>query len=218
MGSTSRNLFWLKALLHFIALSPIAYMVLKVLSDNAGGDPVQYIIHFTGIGALNTLAATLLISPLAKRFKLGVLMQTRRLVGLYVFVYASLHVLAFFSLDLLFAWSLFFEEVVKRPYILVGATAYILLAALAFTSFKVVRRTMGKRWQQLHNGIYLVAILVPVHFYWSVKSEIIEPSLYLVFFSFLLWLRVSKIKNIKQTLFKYFNISLSNKKTKGKQS
>ncbi|GIU14281.1 protein-methionine-sulfoxide reductase heme-binding subunit MsrQ [Shewanella sp. MBTL60-007] len=216
MGSTSRNLFWLKALFHFIALSPIAYLVLKVLSDNAGGDPVQYIIHFTGIGALNTLAATLLISPLAKRFKWGVLMQTRRLVGLYVFAYASLHVLAFFSLDLLFAWSLFFEEVVKRPYILVGATAYILLAALALTSFKVVRRTMGKRWQQLHNGIYFIAILVPVHFYWSVKSEIIEPSLYLVFFSFLLWLRVSKIKSIKHTLFKGGNISLGNKKTESK--
>ncbi|GIU26654.1 protein-methionine-sulfoxide reductase heme-binding subunit MsrQ [Shewanella schlegeliana] len=217
MGSTSRNLFWLKALFHFIALSPIVYLALKVMSNNAGGDPVQYIIHFTGIGALNTLAATLLISPLAKRYKLGILMKTRRLVGLYVFAYASLHVLAFFSLDLLFAWSLFFEEVVKRPYIIVGATAYILLAALALTSFSAIRRKMGKRWQQLHNGIYVIAILVPVHFYWSVKSEVIEPSLYLLFFSILLGLRINKIKSVKQTLFKYLNVSMWNKNTKSKQ-
>ncbi|ABV87732.1 protein-methionine-sulfoxide reductase heme-binding subunit MsrQ [Shewanella pealeana] len=208
MGSTSRHLFWLKASFHLIGLSPIVYLVLKVLSDNAGGDPVQYIIHFTGTGALNALAATLLISPLAKKFKLGLLLQTRRLVGLYVFTYASLHVLAFFSLDLLFAWSLFFEEVVKRPYILVGATAYILLFALAITSFNAVRRKMGKRWQRLHNFIYLIAVLVPVHFYWSVKSEIIEPSLYLLFFSMVLGVRLKKIRSWKRIFSKYFSIPL----------
>ncbi|GIU15996.1 MULTISPECIES: protein-methionine-sulfoxide reductase heme-binding subunit MsrQ [unclassified Shewanella] len=205
MSSTSRRLFWLKALFHLIGLIPIVYLVLKVLSDNAGGDPVQYIIHFTGTGALNALAATLLISPIAKKFKLGILLQTRRLVGLYVFSYASLHVFAFFSLDLLFAWSLFFEEVLKRPYILVGATAYILLSALAITSFKSVRRTMGKRWQRLHNSIYLIAVLVPVHFYWSVKSEIIEPSLYLIFFTALLGIRLNKIKSWTPTVLKYFS-------------
>ena len=210
MRSTSRGVFWLKALFHIIGLSPIVYLVLKVLSDSAGGDPVQYIIHFTGTGALNALAATLLISPLAKTFKLGLLLQTRRLVGLYVFAYASLHVLAFFSLDLLFAWSLFLEEVLKRPYILVGATAYILLLALAITSFKSIRRKMGKGWQRLHNFIYLIALLVPVHFYWSVKSEIIEPSLYLLFFTVLLIIRLNKIKKLKPTLLRYLS-ALSSK-------
>lgn len=208
MGSTSRHLFWLKGIFHLIGLCPIVYLVLKVLSDNAGGDPVQYIIHFTGTGALNALAATLLISPLAKKFKLGLLLQTRRLVGLYVFTYASLHVLAFFSLDLLFAWSLFFEEVLKRPYILVGATAYILLFALAITSFNTIRKKMGKRWQRLHNFIYLIAVLVPVHFYWSVKSEIIEPSLYLLFFSVLLGVRLKKVRSWKRIFSKYFSIPL----------
>lgn len=210
---TGRSLFWLKTLFHFIALSPIVYLLLKVVSDYAGGDPVQYIIHFTGTGALNTLAATLLITPIAKRYKLGVLMQTRRLVGLYVFAYASLHVLAFFSLDLLFAWSLFFDEVLKRPYILVGAVAYIILTALAITSFNAVRRKMGKRWQQLHNGIYVIAVLVPVHFYWSVKSEIIEPSLYLLFFIVLLGIRIKNIKSIKPALLNLFNLSIGKGKT-----
>lgn len=201
---TSKSLFWLKCLMHTIGLLPIVYLVLLVLSDKAGGDPVQYIIHFTGIGALNALVATLLISPLAKKLKQGLLLQTRRLVGLYVFAYASLHILAFFSLDLLFAWSLFFEEVVKRPYILVGASAYILLSALAVTSFKKVMRKMGRRWQKLHNAIYLIAILVPVHFYWSVKSEIIEPILYFVFIAVLLGVRVRKSSWWKKNSIKYF--------------
>ncbi|MGS0694069.1 protein-methionine-sulfoxide reductase heme-binding subunit MsrQ [Shewanella sp. 0m-4] len=213
MRVNRRSVFRLKGLFHLIGLLPIVYLVLKVMSDNAGGDPVQYIIHFTGIGALNALAATLLISPVTKKFKLGILLQTRRLVGLYVFAYASLHVLAFFSLDLVFAWSLFFEEVVKRPYILVGAMAYILLAALALTSFKVVVRKMGKSWQKLHNWIYVIAILVPIHFYWSVKSEIIEPSLYILLFLVLLGLRLKQNKWCKQVFIKCFRILTGNKET-----
>ncbi|MCL1089705.1 protein-methionine-sulfoxide reductase heme-binding subunit MsrQ [Shewanella profunda] len=177
---TAKHLIWLKSLFHLMGALPIAYLVIAVATDRAGGDPVQYIIHFTGMGALNALVATLLISPIAKFTKQGVLMQTRRLVGLYVFAYATLHIAAFFSLDLLFAWGLLFSEVVKRPYILVGALAYLIVTTLAVTSFKALMRRMGRRWQIVHNAVYLVAILAPIHFYWSVKSEIIEPSLYLV--------------------------------------
>ncbi|PTA50372.1 protein-methionine-sulfoxide reductase heme-binding subunit MsrQ [Shewanella morhuae] len=191
---TPKHLFWLKVIFHLLGLLPIGYLVLTVILGRAGGDPVQHIIHYTGIGALNALAATLLISPIAKLTKQGLLMQTRRLVGLYVFAYATLHIVAFFSLDLLFAWGLLFSEVVKRPYILVGAVAYLIVTALAVTSFKALMRKMGRRWQILHNGVYLVAILAPIHFYWSVKSEIIEPSLYILGFSVLLLWRMPWFK------------------------
>ncbi len=190
MRFTAKQVFWLKFVFHLFGLIPLTLLVFNVFYGRAGGDPVQHIIHFTGLGALNALLATLLISPLAKTFKWGILMQTRRLVGLYVFAYASLHIAAFFSLDLLFAWELFFNEVVKRPYILVGAAAYLIVSALALTSFKALMRKMGRRWQTLHNGVYLVAILAPIHFYWSVKSEIIEPSLYILGFSVLLLWRL----------------------------
>jgi len=154
---------------------------------------VQYIIHFTGMGALNSLLAVLLVSPLAKYFKQGLLLQTRRLIGLYVFAYATLHITAFISLDLLFAWAFLLEEVIKRPYILVGALAYSILLLLSVTSFMVVRKKMGKCWQQLHNWVYLVALLAPIHFYWSVKSEIIEPSIYIVICVVLVYLRKQKL-------------------------
>jgi len=196
MRLTNKHLFWLKALMHWIALLPIVYLVLLVLTGEAGGDPVQYIIHYTGIGALNTLLITLCISPIAKRFKQGALVQTRRLIGLYVFAYATLHLAAFISLDLLFEWSLFITETVKRPYILVGMVAYLLLFALTVTSFNAIKRKMGKRWQKLHNSIYLIALLVPLHFIWSVKSEIIEPSIYIVVTALLLSLRKEQIKRI----------------------
>lgn len=196
---TAKQMILLKTLFHLVGLLPLVLLVLSVMAGRAGGDPVQYIIHFTGIGALNALVATLLISPVAKAFKLGFLMQTRRLVGLYVFAYASLHIAAFFSLDLLFAWELLLSEVVKRPYILVGAVAYLIVTALAVTSFKALMRKMGRRWQTLHNGVYLVALLAPIHFYWSVKSEIIEPSLYLLGLSLLLLWRLPNWHKKRQT-------------------
>ncbi|QYJ99987.1 protein-methionine-sulfoxide reductase heme-binding subunit MsrQ [Shewanella psychrotolerans] len=191
---TNKHLLPLKCLFHLLALMPIGYLVCAVLNGDAGGDPVQYIIHYTGMGALNTLVAVLLISPIAKRFKLGALMQTRRLVGLYVFAYASLHISAFLSLDLLFEWQLLASEIVKRPYIMVGACAYLLLLLLSITSLNRLKRKMGRRWQTLHNGVYVIAILAPVHFYWSVKSEVIEPSIYILIFASLLLLRVNILR------------------------
>jgi sulfoxide reductase heme-binding subunit YedZ len=193
MRITPRGLWWLKGGLHIAFIFPMLYLVYLVLSDNAGGDPVQYIIHYTGMGALNSLLAALVVSPLAKYLKQGLLLQTRRLIGLYVFAYATLHITAFISLDLLFAWGFLLEEVIKRPYILVGALAYSILLLLSVTSFMAVRKKMGKRWQQLHNWVYLVALLAPVHFYWSVKSEIIEPSIYIVICLALVYLRKQKL-------------------------
>lgn len=200
MRLTTKHLFWLKTVIHLVAIFPIGYLFFLVLTNGAGGDPVQYIIHYTGIGALNTLVVLLMVSPLARKLKQGVLIQTRRMLGLYVFAYASLHIMAFVSLDLLFEWSLFLQEVVKRPYIVVGMICYLILIALSITSLKSLKRKMGKRWQQLHNLIYLLALLVPVHFYWSVKSEVIEPSIYILVICFLLLLRVRLSAKLSQSL------------------
>ncbi|MFQ6372420.1 protein-methionine-sulfoxide reductase heme-binding subunit MsrQ [Shewanella sp. YIC-542] len=189
---TRRQLFWLKTALHIGAASPLLLLFLAVNNNVAGGDPVQYIIHFLGKGALNLLLLTLLVSPLARWSKQGMLMQLRRPLGLWVFAYASLHLVAFFSLDLLFAWQLLLQEVVKRPYIVVGASAWLILLALSLTSFKAAQRRMGKRWQQLHYCVYPALLLVVVHYYWSVKSEIIEPSIYIALALLLLSLRVRR--------------------------
>lgn len=195
MRLTPGRLFWLKCVLHTGFVLPLLWLGWGVAVNQLGGDPVQYIIHFTGKGTLHGLMLTLLITPLAKRLKMGPLMQTRRLLGLWTFSYGVLHLLAFVSLDLLFAWNMLLTEILKRPYLLVGMAGLLILTALAVTSLRSVQRRMGAHWQRLHNWVYLVALLAPIHYLWSVKSEIIEPSLYLLLCLWLLWLRRDKLLN-----------------------
>ncbi|MCF1426665.1 MAG: protein-methionine-sulfoxide reductase heme-binding subunit MsrQ [Shewanella sp.] len=196
MAMTRTRLLWLKAVMHLAALVPLGWLCLAVLSGQLGAEPVERIIHFTGIGALNLLLITLCVSPLARFAKMGFLMQTRRLLGLYCFSYASLHILAYLALDLLFDLSLLVREVLDRPYIVVGAISYLILLALAITSVNKLRAKMGHSWQRLHNLIYLCAILIPLHFYWSLKSGWIEPAIYALILLVLLGLR----KSVRQWL------------------
>jgi len=199
--NTSNKVILLKVIIHLTAFLPLLNLYYLAFNDQLGADPVQRVIHFTGIGAFNLLLLTLLITPLAKKLKQGYLLQVRRLLGLYTFSYAFMHVLNFLAFDLQFAWSLFLNEVVKRPYISIGMVAFILLSLLAVTSHNSLRRKMGKSWQSLHNFSYLIALLVSVHFYWSVKSELISPLFYLLLTLILLAFRYKKIKAILLQVF-----------------
>ncbi|MBV7315070.1 protein-methionine-sulfoxide reductase heme-binding subunit MsrQ [Shewanella sp. NIFS-20-20] len=202
MVLSPKTLLWMKAGLHLICIIPVLLLIVDVSTGRAGGDPVQYIIHFTGIGALNCLLATLLVSPMAKILKFAGLMKVRRLLGLYVFFYACLHLAAFISFDLLFDWSLFFDEVVSRPYILIGMINWLLLLALSITSLMSIRAKMGKQWQRLHNSIYLIALLTLWHFYWSIKSGGAEVAMYLAVILLLFLLRE---KSVQKKLIKVMN-------------
>lgn len=184
----------LKTFIHLGAFGLLAYQYYLAIIDQLGGDPVEAIIHFTGIGAFNLLLLTLLISIGAKKLKQPWLMQVRRLLGLYTFVYALCHVLNFWSFEIQFNIELFFEEIFNRPYITVGLAAFLILLPLAITSWTSIQRKMGRRWQQLHSGVYLALVLIAIHFYWSVKSELIEPTIYIVMSLTLLWLKRDKIK------------------------
>ncbi len=184
----------LKVVIHLAAFLPLFNLYYLAFNDLLGADPVQRVIHFTGIGAFNLLLLTLTVSPLAKKFKQGYLLPVRRLLGLYAFSYAFMHILNFLAFDLQFAWLLFFNEIVKRPYITVGMVAFVFLAALAITSVNLLKRKMGKSWQILHNFSYLITVLVSIHFYWSVKSELISPLFYFILTLILLAFRYKKIK------------------------
>ncbi len=199
--TTSHKVLMLKAVIHLAALLPLFNLYYLAFNDLLGADPVQRVIHFTGIGAFNLLLVTLTVSPVAKRLKQGYLLQVRRLLGLYTFSYAFMHLINFLVFDLQLAWSLFFNEVLKRPYITIGMIAFILLAALAVTSVNSVKRKMGKSWQRLHNVSYLIIILVSVHFYWSVKSELLAPLFYFLLTSVLLAFRYKKIKALILSIF-----------------
>ncbi|ELR64303.1 Membrane protein YedZ [Photobacterium marinum] len=194
MKLSPKHITGLKVIIHLVSLSFAALLILQTLSGNLGADPVQGISHFTGKAALNTLMVTLLISPVAKYFRQGGLMKIRRLTGLYSFFWAALHLLGYLALDLNFNWSLLAVEIASRPYLTLGAISWLILLALAVTSTQNMQRRLGFRWQKLHNLVYLALLLSPIHYYWSVKSGITEPALYILVSLILLGLRYKTFK------------------------
>ncbi len=195
------KVFFLKALIHVGSLLPIANLYFLAFNDELGADPVEAVIHFTGIGALNLLLLTLSITPLVRIMKQTYLMKTRRVLGLYAYVYALFHVLNFLAFEIQFDGALFVSEVIKRPYITIGMVAFLLLTALAITSINQLKRKMGKSWQSLHNFSYLIVILATIHFYWSVKSELTSPLFYFVIAIMLLSFRYKKIRRLILSMF-----------------
>jgi len=191
----------LKVLIHLGALLPLANLYFLAFKDELGVDPVEMVIHFTGIGALNLLLLTLSVTPIAKITRQGYLLKTRRVLGLYAYTYALFHLLNFLAFEVQFNGPLFISEVIKRPYITVGMIAFFGLTALAVTSINKLKRKMGKSWQTLHNFNYLIILLVTIHFYWSVKSELTSPLFYFVVAIALLSFRYKKIKRLIISMF-----------------
>ena len=192
--TTKQKVLLLKTIIHLLAILPLVNLYIAAFSDQLGADPVEAVIHFTGIGAFNLLLITLSVSPIAKRFKLGYLLQIRRLLGLYAFGYALFHLLNFLVFEVQFDFNLFFSEIFERPYITVGLAAFLFLTALAVSSINLIKKKMGRSWQKLHNFNYLIVLLVATHFYWSVKSDVTEPLIYWGISLFLLNFRFNKFK------------------------
>ncbi|MBA6341855.1 protein-methionine-sulfoxide reductase heme-binding subunit MsrQ [Colwellia sp. MB02u-10] len=184
----------LKIAIHLLAFLPLFVLYFLAFTEQLGADPVEEVIHFTGMGAFNLLLISLLVTPVAKKYRQGYLLQIRRLLGLYSFTYAMFHLLNFLAFEVQFDLVLFFDEIIDRPYITVGMAALMILFSLALTSITALRRKMGTKWQKLHNGVYLAVLLIALHFFWSVKSDIVEPTIYFTMAVLLLILRKDKIK------------------------
>lgn len=191
----------LKTIIHVGALLPLVNLYFLAFRDELGVDPVETVIHFTGVGSLNLLLLTLSVSPIAKIMKQGYLLKIRRVLGLYAYTYAVFHLLNFLAFEVQFDGALFISEVIKRPYITVGMITFFLLTALAITSVNKLKRKMGRSWQSLHNTSYLIIILATIHFYWSVKSELTSPLFYFAIALILLLVRYKKIKRLISSMF-----------------
>ncbi|MGN7833859.1 protein-methionine-sulfoxide reductase heme-binding subunit MsrQ [Pseudoxanthomonas sp. 22568] len=194
----SSRLWLVKTLVHALALTPLAILawqfwsVLSTGSDALGADPVAEVEHRTGLWALRMLMIALAITPLRQLTGQAVLIRFRRMLGLYAFFYATLHLTCYLVLDLQGYWTQIFEEIAKRPYITVGFTAWLLLVPLAITSTQGWIRRLGRRWGQLHKIVYAVGVLAVLHFWWLVKSDIREPLLYAAILALLLGWRLGK--------------------------
>lgn len=168
----------LQLLVHGLSLGWLGWAYYLGLSDQLGGDPVEGIIHYTGKGALHLLMLTLLVAPLSRWLRQPRLMRLRRPLGLYSALWAVAHISNYVIFDLKFDWPLIASELVKRPYIVVGLTALLILLVLAVTSLPHLIRKLGRRWRTVHSGVYLALVLACVHFWWSVKGFEPEPLIY----------------------------------------
>ncbi|MGH8122210.1 MAG: sulfite oxidase heme-binding subunit YedZ [Rudaea sp.] len=179
-----------KPLVFAICLLPLAWLVWDTLHDTLGTDPVAQLEHRTGIWALRLLLLTLSITPLRRVTGWHKAIRYRRMLGLFVFFYVTVHLLIYTFIDLQAYWSDLFKEIVKRPYITVGFTAWLLLIPLAITSTQKMIRWLGRRWQKLHRLVYVIALLGVLHFLWLVKADYREPLMYMGLLVFLMLWRV----------------------------
>lgn len=167
-----------KPLVFLAALLPFLWLLLRALTGRLTANPVEDIELTTGIWALRFLLVTLAITPIRRVTGWNPVIQFRRMLGLFAFFYASLHLLTYLTFDQVFDLGLVVKDVAKRPFITAGMAAFVLMVPLALTSTKGWIRRLGRRWQALHRLVYLSALAAVLHFVWKVKVVIGEPVYY----------------------------------------
>ncbi|HSK66241.1 MAG TPA: protein-methionine-sulfoxide reductase heme-binding subunit MsrQ, partial [Anaerolineales bacterium] len=191
----------LQIAVHIYAWSALVHILFDLVTGNVSANPIQELEQRTGRHAITLLVLSLACTPLNTMFKWPELIKRRRTLGLYAFLYATLHVLIFVNLDYGLAWSLIIQTVFEKPYIVVGMIAFLLLVPLAFTSFDVWKMRLKKNWKRLHQLVYLIAPLVVLHYAWSKKGdffalqgEIVRPLIYGLVVVILLVFRIPQVR------------------------
>ena len=196
-----------KALLHPVAkpvifalcLLPFAWLLFAAITDQLGANPAEALVRSTGDWTLRFLCIVLAVTPLRTITNLPALARYRRMLGLFVYFYVLMHSLSYSWFDMEFVVADIIKDIIKRPFILVGFSAFVLLTPLAATSFNRAIKTLGaKRWQLLHKLVYVVAGLGLLHFFWmrSGKNDFAEVAIYAVILGVLLgWRLWRKLKS-----------------------
>jgi sulfoxide reductase heme-binding subunit YedZ len=187
--NTKRAVLALKVVLWLGALAPGTWLLVGLTRGWLGANPIEKLTHVTGMTTLVLLLLTLSVTPVRRYSGWNGVIRLRRPMGLFAFFYAAVHFNIWFAFDMVFDVSFMLEDVIERPYITVGFTAFLILIPLAVTSTKGWIRRLGKKWAKLHRGVYLAATLGVVHFYWLVKADTRLPILLGVCLAALLILR-----------------------------
>jgi sulfoxide reductase heme-binding subunit YedZ len=194
------NLSRFQVLVHAASSTPLAFILLDYFRDNLSVNPVQELTFRTGKVALVLLVLSLACTPLNTIFRFRPALKVRRALGLYAFLYASLHFFIFVGLDYTFDLDLLRGAIFEKRYALVGFAAFLLLLPLAATSTKSWMKRLGQKWKRLHQLVYLVGLLVVIHYIWLVKSDIRVPLIYASIVIFLLVARISAIRRFLSNL------------------
>lgn len=175
---------WSKILLHIALLIPfleVCYQILLLTQGQAnrlGPDPGKVILEDLATIGIWILLLSLALTPLKKILKIPELARFSRMLGLYAFFYLLLHLLSYLAFILAWDFSTFWDDIIKRPYMIVGALAMLILWAMAATSYKAAIRLLGRNWKKLHRLVYVAAILAVIHEWWQAKEAINEPLLH----------------------------------------
>jgi sulfoxide reductase heme-binding subunit YedZ len=191
----------LQIAIHLGAWFPLTRMIFDFAAGNLSPNFIQDLQQRTGRAAITLLILTLACSTLNTLFQWREPLKRRRALGLYTFMYATIHMLIFVDLDYGLAWSLIIRAIFEKPYILVGVTAFLMLMPLAITSFDIWKQRLGRNWKRLHWTIYFIAPLAVLHYAWSKKGDIfalqgdiVRPLVYGLVLLLLLFFRLPLIK------------------------
>ena len=180
-----------RTLVFINCLVPAVLLAADFARGRLGANPLDFMTEATGTLALIFLLLSLAITPLRRLTELNWLIKFRRMIGLYAFFYLSLHFLTYVWFDKFFNFAEIITDTARRPFILVGLTAFILMIPLAVTSTnKMIKRLGGKRWNRLHKLVYICATLGVIHYFLLVKSDVTKPLAYGALLAVLLWYRI----------------------------
>ena len=184
---------YFKPAVFFLSLWPIYIIVYQLFYNKLGPEPVDRIINHFGEWTLIFICLTLSMTPLKRLTNLTIWVSFRRMLGLFVFFYASLHLLTYIGIDYRFNWQPIFDDVFKKKYIFIGFAAWVLLIPLVITSSQKMIKLLKNNWKRLHRLIYIIALFGSLHYIWLSKTIFFKPLVYLVIILVLLALRI-KIK------------------------
>ena len=186
-----------KPSIFFLSLIPFLLILYKITFNKLGPEPVKEITHFTGEWTLLFIIFTLSMSPLKKITNLNVWISFRRMLGLFLFFYATLHMLTYVVIDYRLDFQSISKDIITKKFIFVGFAAWVLLLPLALTSSKKAMIYLKDKWKKLHRLIYLISIFGIIHFIWLVKKDLTEPLIYAVIVFILLLFRfnIKRYKN-----------------------
>ena len=185
---------WLKPLVFVLCLLPLAVLAWQGYTERLGANPIEAVTHATGEWSLRFLLLTLLMTPLRRWTGWSWPLRIRRMLGLFAFFYATLHLFTYLWLDQFFEWREIALDILDRPFITVGMLAYALLVPLAATSNRLAIRRLGRRWKTLHRLAYVAPALGVLHFWWLVKADVREPLVYGAALMLLLLLRFPSLR------------------------
>ena len=190
-----------KVVLFVLCMLPFLWLIYRVATNGAGANPQEYLIRATGDWTLRFICIVLAVTPLRSISNTPSLLRFRRMLGLFVYFYVIVHLLSYSWFDMGFDVADIAKDIAKRPFILVGFTAFVLLTPLAATSFNTAIKAMGaKRWQLLHKLVYVISGLGLLHFFWmrAGKNNFAEVFVYVAIIAVLLGWRVHQFMGKKK--------------------